>query len=256
MKLGAETIGSGEPLVMLHGWGMNSAVWHDFSRQLARRYEVTLIDLPGHGLSPYSGQQSIDAWANACLEVAPDRAVWIGWSLGSMVTMKAILSAPERVRGAVIIAGMPKFVKSEEWPHAMALRTLNQFIELMGDDMTRALERFLALQMLGSDLAVEVLRELKVRLRERPDPNPEALHAGLELLKHCDLRERLAEITCPMSWIYGGRDSLAPSRASEILQQWLSDPVVHIIEKAAHTPFLSHPIETEKLVIESLEAMA
>ncbi|MES9942890.1 MAG: pimeloyl-ACP methyl ester esterase BioH [Candidatus Thiodiazotropha sp. 6PLUC2] len=256
MKLGVETFGSGDALVMLHGWGMNSVVWHDFARHLGRSYRVTLIDLPGHGLSPYDGQQSIDAWANACLEVAPDRAAWIGWSLGSMVTLQAVLNAPERVRGAVLIAGMPKFVKSEEWPHAMALRTLNQFIELMGDDMTRALERFLALQMLGSDLAVEVLRGLKLKLQERPDPNPQALHAGLELLKQCDLRQRLVEITCPMSWIYGGRDSLAPAKASEILQQWLPNAAIHIIEKAAHTPFLSHPGETEKLVLDSLEAMA
>jgi pimeloyl-[acyl-carrier protein] methyl ester esterase len=256
MKLEVEQLGSGQDLVMLHGWGMNSAVWHDFARQLARTYRVTLIDLPGHGRSPYAGQQSIESWAESCLEVAPDKAVWLGWSLGSMVTLEAVLDAPERVQGALFIAGMPKFVKSEDWPHAMALKTLNQFIELMGDDMSRAQERFLALQMLGSDLAVEVLRGLKARLQEYPDPNPEALYAGLELLKHCDLRERMRHIAFTTTWIYGGRDTLAPSRASDVLSQWLPNAATHTIEKAAHTPFLSHPVETEKLVLDSLEKMA
>jgi pimeloyl-[acyl-carrier protein] methyl ester esterase len=255
MKLGFETLGRGDPLVMLHGWGMNSSVWYDFANRLADNYQVTLIDLPGHGLSPYGGQQDIAAWADACLAVAPAQAYWLGWSLGSMVTLQAAVTAPERVRGVVVTAGMPRFVKDEDWPQAMALKTLNQFIELMGDDMSRALERFLALQMLGSDLAVEVLRQLKVRLRERPDPNPDALYAGLALLQHCDLRHSLNRLACPTAWIYGGRDTLAPWRASENLKQWLPDATTHVIDRAAHTPFLSHPIETERLVLESLEGM-
>jgi pimeloyl-[acyl-carrier protein] methyl ester esterase len=256
MTLGTEILGSGENLVMVHGWGMNSVVWHDFAQRLASHHRITLIDLPGHGISPYAGQQSIESWAEACLEVAPEQALWLGWSLGSMVTLEAAISAPRRVRGIQIIAGMPRFVKGDDWPHAMARRTLNQFIDLLGDDMSRALERFLALQMLGSDLAVETLRDLKARLRERPDPNPEALQAGIEMLKHGDLRERLKGLACPTNWIYGGRDTLAPARASRHLQHWLPKASTHIIERAAHTPFLSHPDETEKLLRDSLEVMA
>ena len=171
-----------------------------------------------------------------------------------MVTLQAALTAPERVKGMLIIAGMPRFVQGADWPHAMALRTLNQFIQVLGDDLSRALERFLALQMLGSDLAVETLRGLKSKLRERPDPQPEALHAGLELLKRCDLRERLEVIDCPSAWSYGERDTLAPAAASEILKRWLPDASMHTISRAAHTPFLSHPAETEVLVRRSLEA--
>ncbi|MCG8052362.1 MAG: pimeloyl-ACP methyl ester esterase BioH [Candidatus Thiodiazotropha taylori] len=255
MKLSVETLGQGRELVMLHGWGMNSSVWYDFAQLLARHYRVTLIDLPGHGHSPYAGQERLWSWAESCLEVAPQQAIWLGWSLGSMVTLEAVLQAPERINGVLVIAGMPRFVSAEDWPHAMKLKTLEQFIELLGDDMSRALERFLALQMLGSDMAVEVIRGLKSRLQERPDPDPEALQAGLELLKHCDLRERLNRITCPTSWIYGGRDTLAPSGASESLRQWLPEATTHTITRAAHTPFLSHPLETEKLLLESLEAM-
>ncbi|RLW62161.1 MAG: pimeloyl-[acyl-carrier protein] methyl ester esterase, partial [gamma proteobacterium symbiont of Stewartia floridana] len=188
MKLSVETLGQGRELVMLHGWGMNSSVWYDFAQLLAKHYRVTLIDLPGHGHSPYAGQEQLWSWAESCLEVAPQQAIWLGWSLGSMVTLEAVLQAPERVNGVLVIAGMPRFVSAEDWPHAMKLKTLEQFIELLGDDMSRALERFLALQMLGSDMAVEVIRGLKSRLQERPDPDPEALQAGLELLKHCDLR--------------------------------------------------------------------
>ncbi|MEJ2610964.1 MAG: pimeloyl-ACP methyl ester esterase BioH [Candidatus Thiodiazotropha sp.] len=254
MKLAIETLGCGEDLVMVHGWGMNSSVWHDFAEQLAGHYRVTLIDLPGHGHSSYSGASSLEAWAQACLDAAPENAVWLGWSLGAMVTIQATILMPQRVKGLLIMAGMPKFIQDENWPHAMALRTLNQFNEMLGGDMNRALERFLALQMLGSDLAVERLRSIKIRLRERPEPSLEALQEGLELLRQSDLREKLHLISCPTAWIYGERDTLAPAAASETLKQWLPDARTHTISRAAHTPFLSHPSETEGLLLSCLEA--
>ncbi|MET0066486.1 MAG: pimeloyl-ACP methyl ester esterase BioH [Candidatus Thiodiazotropha sp.] len=254
MSLNAESIGQGPELVMLHGWGMNSSVWRDFAVSLAADYRVTLIDMPGHGRSPYRGQIRLEEWAEAALEVAPQRAAWLGWSLGSMVTLQAGLLAPRRFDGVLVLAGMPRFVQAEDWPHAMALRTLNNFIEVLGDDLSRAMERFLALQMLGSDLAMETLKKLKLRLEERPEPAPEALQAGLDLLRSGDLRAQLKLLTCPTAWIYGERDTLAPAAAAQRIADWLPQALTHTIPRAAHTPFLSHPQETERHVRETLES--
>ena len=253
MTLAYEVRGEGRELVMLHGWGMNSSVWSDFAHELARICRVTLIDLPGHGHSPFHGQQALTGWAEACLAVAPPRAVWLGWSLGSMVALQAAQIAPERVAGLMLVAGMPKFVQDEDWPHAMAPGTLDLFIQALGEDHSKALERFLALQMLGSDLMQETLRDLKRRLRERPDPHPQALETGLDLLKSADLRPTLGELACPTAWLYGDRDTLAPAQASEQLQAWLPQVSTEIIHGAAHTPFLSHPNETHRAVSRFLE---
>lgn len=253
MTLASEVRGEGRDLVMIHGWGMNSSVWSDFAHQLAADYRVTLIDLPGHGHSPFRGQRALTNWAESCLAVAPPRAVWLGWSLGSMVALQAAHLAPERVAGVMVLAGMPRFVQAEDWPNAMAPRTLDLFVQALGDDHTQTLERFLALQMLGSDLAKETLRRLKHRLRERPDPHPEALESGLDLLKSADLRHALGELACPTAWLYGDRDTLAPAAASKQLREWLPQVSIEVIPGAAHTPFLSHPIETHQAVSRFLE---
>ncbi|MEJ2393864.1 MAG: pimeloyl-ACP methyl ester esterase BioH [Candidatus Thiodiazotropha sp.] len=253
MTLATEVRGEGLDLVMLHGWGMNSSVWADFAHELASDYRVTLIDLPGHGHSPFRGQQALAGWAADCLAVAPPKAIWLGWSLGSMVALQAAHLAPERVTGVMVVAGMPRFVQGEDWPHAMAPRTLDLFIQALGDDHSKALERFLALQMLGSDMAQENVRRLKQRLRERPDPHPEALEAGLDLLKFADLRPTLSQLTCPTAWLYGDRDTLAPCKASELLPDWLPEVATEVIPGAAHTPFLSHPAETRRAVSRFLE---
>ena len=99
-----ETRGSGKDLVLLHGWGMSSAVWGDLANELTANYRVTLLELPGHGSSPLApGAKSLQDWAHACLAVAPERASWLGWSLGGLVGMQVALLAPERVETLVMV---------------------------------------------------------------------------------------------------------------------------------------------------------
>ena len=50
-KIHTETYGLGKPIVLVHGWAMHSGIWRLFARELAKHYQVTLIDLPGHGRS-------------------------------------------------------------------------------------------------------------------------------------------------------------------------------------------------------------
>ncbi|MEN8176184.1 MAG: pimeloyl-ACP methyl ester esterase BioH [Pseudomonadota bacterium] len=253
MTLAVSAMGSGPELVLLHGWGMNSTVWAGFSESLAERYRLWLIDLPGHGDSPYSGERTLADWASACLAVAPQRAVWLGWSLGAEVVLQAALQQPERVSAVIGLSGTPRFVQGDDWLHAMAPRTLEQFITASRQDHRRTLERFLALQVRGSETARDNLRLLKQQLRLRPDPRPEALDAGLGLLKTVDLRKQLAELSCPTGWLYGERDTLVPVAGSETLGRWLPEARIRVIGGAAHAPFLSHRSETTDAVFTLLE---
>jgi pimeloyl-[acyl-carrier protein] methyl ester esterase len=234
---------------------MNAAVWADFAARLAQAYRVTRIDLPGHGNSPFDGRKQLAGWAQACLDAAPDRAVWIGWSLGSMLCLQSALLAPSRIEAVIVLAGMPRFVQATDWRYAMAPKTLEQFIQALQRDHRQTLERFLALQMLNCDHGAQLLRRLKSLLRERPEPQPEALQVGLALLKTADLRAQLPQLACPTTWIYGNRDTLAPAKATADLRQWLPEAAMHIVEGAAHAPFLSHPHETHQLILSALETI-
>ena len=50
--LAHERIGSGEPLVLVHGIGHRRQAWYPVVDRLAEHREVILLDLPGHGESP------------------------------------------------------------------------------------------------------------------------------------------------------------------------------------------------------------
>lgn len=241
MKLHSRTLGQGPDLVLVHGWGMNAGVWAPLAEVLAADYRLTLVDLPGHGESPYDPERrTLADWAAMVAAVAPPGALWIGWSLGAQVALRAALDVPGTVRALVLVAGTPRFVEGDGWPHAMAAETFLQFADALVADHAGTLERFLALQVRGAQNAGETLRHLRREVRERPRPVDAALENGLDLLLGTDLRGELASLTRPLLWLLGERDTLVPSSVAPELARLRPDAVVSVLPGAAHAPFLSH----------------
>lgn len=242
MRLATETFGQGPDLVLVHGWGMNAGVWAPLRDALGERWRVTAIELPGHGESGFDPEATgLGDWADALLAVAPDRALWLGWSLGGQLSLAAAERAPGRMAGLVLAAANPRFVCSDDWPSAMPAGTFHDFAGQLAADAPRTLERFLALQVRGADGATETLRRLRAATRARPAPLGEALTAGLDLLLNNDLRQAAAELAVPSLWLFGGRDALVPAAAAEAVRSLAPAAQVHSITPAGHAPFLSHP---------------
>ena len=249
--------GSGPDLVLLHGWGMNGAVWGRLAETLTRSFRLTLPDLPGHGHSQYAPHGTTLAdWADACLDVAPASAIWIGWSLGGSVVMEAALRAPRRVTALVLVTATPRFVQGPDWPHAMPGATLAQFHAALVNDPVATLVRFLALQARGDDDARNVLRTLRQRLIQAPDADARGLDTGLDLLCDTDLRDRLISLGQPSLWLFGQHDTLVPWRCSESVSALLPAAHSEVIQGAAHAPFVSHYRTTLSLLVNFLEAFA
>lgn len=232
--------GRGAELFLLHGWGMNAAVWERLAAALSESFRVTVADLPGHGRSPYGLDGSIGAWVDACLEVAPEEAVWVGWSLGGSLALEAALRSPPRLRALVLVSTTPCFVRGPGWSHAVPAAILERFREALAGDPATTLERFLALQVKGGEDARPQLRRLRSFLAGQPVAQRSALDDGLRLLLETDLRPRLAELALPSLWLLGDRDTLVPWRWSEALPRLLPEARRELIRGASHAPFLSH----------------
>jgi pimeloyl-[acyl-carrier protein] methyl ester esterase len=240
--LATQVFGRGPDLVLVHGWGMNAGVWAPLRERLAARWRVTAVELPGHGESAFDpGTAGLDDWAAALLAAAPERALWLGWSLGGQLSLAAAARAPERVAGLALAATSPRFVRGDDWPAAMPADTFHAFAGQLAEDAPRTLERFLALQVRGAAGATETLRELRNATRARPAPQSGALRAGLELLLHNDLRAATAALEVPSLWLFGGRDALVPAAAEQPVRELLPAARVYSIATAGHAPFLSHP---------------
>ncbi|MCX8961927.1 pimeloyl-[acyl-carrier protein] methyl ester esterase [Erwinia psidii] len=235
-----QTIGSGDrDLVMLHGWGLNAEVWHNTINRLSPHFRLHLVDLPGYGRSRGFAPQSLKDMVAALMPVAPPQALWLGWSLGGLVASQLALDYPQRVRGLVSVASSPCFSAEAGWP-GIRPETLSSFQQQLSDDFQRTVERFLALQTMGSESARQDARQLKNVVLSLPAPDIAVLNAGLEILRTADLRSEMMALRVPLLRIYGALDGLVPRGIAALLDvHWPGSESV-IIEKAAHAPFISH----------------
>ncbi|KTS16057.1 carboxylesterase [Pantoea dispersa] len=235
------TTGTGDrDLVLLHGWGLNAEVWQHIVPRLSPHFRLHLVDLPGFGRSRGFGPLSLAQMAQQLLPQLPARAVLLGWSLGGLVASQLALSQPDRVAALISVASSPCFTARDEWP-GIQPETLATFQQQLSSDFQRTVERFLALQTMGTENARQDARQLKEVVLSQPMPSVAVLEGGLNILRHEDLRSALDGLTLPFLRIYGALDGLVPRRiAPQLDARWPYSQSV-VIAKAAHAPFISHP---------------
>jgi len=238
-----EVCGSGPALVLIHGWGLNGVVWQQLIPELARNFEVHIVDLPGFGLSNHiAASELLEDWVDSVIAAIDKPAIWLGWSLGGLVATQAALSHPDRVLQLITVASSPKFSLAKDWP-GIKPDVLNQFQQQLQQNFSKTLDRFLAIQAMGSESAKQDIGHLKEVLKSRPIPCKNALKIGLDLLDDVDLRACLSSIEVPFLRIYGRLDSLVSQRLIAQIDTLAPQSQRVIMMKASHAPFISHRTE-------------
>ncbi len=227
-------------LVLLHGWGAHSGVWQSVLETLLKNFTITCIDLPGHGHSGDINKNSVDGWADAVLDVAPEKAIWLGWSLGGLIAQQVSSRHPYRIEKLILLTSTPKFISSADWLDAVDEQVFRDFHAEVIRDSHASLLKFIALQTRGSATAAQDSRVLKKTLLT-PEPSAKALDNGMQILLTTDLRDELSQIVSPVLWLAGQRDTLVPCSLIDRLESLVSDLTSVVIKQAGHAPFLSHP---------------
>lgn len=244
--------GQGPDMVLLHGWGMHGGYWSGLVTELEKQFRVHCVDLPGHGYSSYEGEHTINDYVERLmqsLEKFIERpAILIGWSLGGLIAQRLTLDHPQLVSRLLLIASTPAFVQRDGWPNATTPEVLQGFADNLANDYKATLNRFLALQVRGSEQQQQGLRELRGQLFSRGEPDQAGLKQGLGLLHDVDLRNELHAITQPVSLLGGERDTLVPQKVFSNIAELIPNVTTNIIPRAGHAPFLSHPIQCLEII--------
>lgn len=243
-----EDYGTGKTVILVHGWAMHSGILRDFAQQLAKKFRVICVDLPGHGRSDAVHPFNLQKIGDALLQAVPgEPCCWIGWSLGANVVLDIGQRYPDRVDSLVLMAGNPRFVSDAEWP-GMPIEMLEAFAENLGFSIRSTLQRFLGLQVRGLPESRAILSQMKAVLSDCEVADEQVLKAGLEILKHSDLRTAIKQTKKPVLMILGEKDTLVPVAAGKAVQQWAPKTKIHEIEGAGHVPFLTHKQESVEII--------
>ena len=250
-----ESVGQGPDLVLIHGWAMHGGIFAPLTEYLRANFRLHVVDLPGHGFSRDDEVElNLDACADALIEKLP-RAIWMGWSLGGLVPLTVALKYPNRLRAIVEIAAAPRFLEAADWPWGISESTFEQFGRGLHDNYRLVVERFIALEVLGSQNAQAELRELKARVFERGEPSLDALKQGMRILENTDLRSSMSKLAVPNLWIAGRRDRLIQPGA----MRWSSqqNPMGRFLElSAGHAPFISGAQEVATAITQFASTLA
>ncbi|MFT6987476.1 MAG: pimeloyl-[acyl-carrier protein] methyl ester esterase [Psychromonas sp.] len=231
-------IGQGENLVLLHGWGVNSAVWEPVIEQLSQHFRLYLIDLPGFGKSKGLSEYTLQTIVDAIVAVLPERAAWCGWSLGGLVATYASYIYPDKVSKLIQVCSSVKFVAETSWP-GVESSVFDNFKQAVQTDRDKTLGRFIGIQAMGCASGRKDASTLKKLLAGTEQAESKALLAGLELLNKSDLREKFSQLAVPCLSLFGQFDSLIPLQTGQEMGCLLAKSQQKTFKNSAHAPFIS-----------------
>lgn len=233
-------IGQGPELALIHGWGLDSAVWQPLLAALAQRFRVHLVDLPGYGQAP-DDSADFTHTAQALIDALPHPVTLCGWSLGAMLALRAARLAPEHISGLILVGATASFTQRTDWPAAQPPEVVDSFAASVRLEPQQTRQRFIALLSQGDSQARAIGRTLVAGQRQGPTPDAETLSRGLKWLREVDLRPLLPAVTARSLLIHGENDSLNPLAAAQCLSEILLNARLEVFAAAGHAPFLNDP---------------
>ena len=236
-------IGQGKDLVLIHGWGMHSGIWEPIIDKFSNEYTLHLVDIPGMGKSHVIDPYDLNHVVEVISESLPTSFDILGWSLGSLITLKMSLMYPEKIHRMVLVGGTPCFINQIDWSHGVDIRDFNDFANKLFKNYKSTMINFYTLQLMHSKNSKLLIKKLKQIDEAENPPDVKSLQLGLDILLKNDLRDDINKIDHQTLLIVGDMDRLTPKSASMWLESHMKKGQLKVIEGASHIPFLSHPDE-------------
>lgn len=238
--------GQGKPLILLHGWAMSAAAFHELAGLLGENFRVLVPDLPGHGQSDPAAQSDLAGLANILSDWLKDLAVapcaLVGWSLGGMLSLRIAADEVLSVRRLVLIGATPKFTKSDDWPFGLPVTEVRAMARNLKKRFEATLGEFFSLTFAGETIPVDRLRTIRdFAVRSSSLPDRDTAFALLNMLAEQDQREILPAIQAPTMILHGELDRISPVGAGRAMADLLPRAEFISLAGIGHAPFLSQP---------------
>jgi pimeloyl-ACP methyl ester carboxylesterase len=240
--LGYRELGSGPPVLLLHGWPTSSYLWRGVMPSLERDNRVLALDLPGFGASdkPLGAgygfdffERSIDGFLAA---MGVDDVALAGHDLGGPIALRWALGRPPRVRRLALLNTLvyPDF-SSAVIEFVSALMTPESRDQLTSASGLAGVMRLGVAD--GANLPDEVVTAVASPFQSR-DARLALAQAGigLEPDRFEEIARALPSLQVPVRIVYGERDAILPDVAETVarLERDLPDVEATALPEAGH----------------------
>jgi pimeloyl-ACP methyl ester carboxylesterase len=232
--------GSGEPIILLHGFPTSGHVWSGVVPLLPTGHRVVVLDLLGFGRSDPPGSEELSVSSHAARVVALmdvlgiRKATLVGHHLGGGIAQATALHWPDRVTRLALLDSIGFDVTVTG-----TLALMRAFLQLARFLPTRTL-----LRVVGSDLLHRYVDAERGRHSISQYLRPfESDGGGRVFLRHLsafseretiDLALELGRLRVPTALVWGANDAFVPPSLARRLRSALPHATLDIIEDVRH----------------------
>lgn len=242
--------GSGEPLLLLHGFTGSIAAWGgELLAGLSRQRRVIAVDLLGHGESSDCSDPARFAFEELLedilqvldtLELAS--VTWLGYSMGGRLALGAAVRCPHRVSSLILESASPGLASENE---RRARRRADEALAegILRGGMEAFVDHWMGLPLFATQgkLPAKVREEQRARrLKNRPDSLAACLR-GMGTGAQPSFWEELSRIELPTLLMAGEEDGKFSSIAREMARA-MPRARLHLVPRAGHTIHLENPL--------------
>jgi len=253
-----EEHGSGEPLLLIMGWGGNAASWRPQLAGLAEHFRVIAFDNRGVGRTsapegPYTIPQMAQDATGLMDELDIRRAHIFGISMGGMIAQELAIEQPNRIDKLVLGCTSPGSTQAAGV--AQLHGDVASFRDQNGQHDLEWFQEFL-LRLWTQDAMTKATAELQdfvLSLIRFPPTSHGLIHQAEAVLSH-NTYDRLSQIQHETLVITGDEDPLIHPENSVILAERIPNARLMVFEGLRHAFHLEKPHLANDAILEFLLA--
>ncbi|MCE4052291.1 alpha/beta fold hydrolase [Pseudomonas sp. Au-Pse12] len=237
MRLHYQDMGSGEPVVFIHGSGPGASGHSNFKGNYpafaAAGHRCIVPDLPGYGASDkprveYRLAFFVEALTGLLDALDIGRCVLIGNSLGGAIAVQLALDQPQRVSRLVLMAPGGLMDKQEYYQRMPGIQRMAAAFATDELHDASGMRRLLGLQVFDPSLiSDETVNERVAVVREQP-------REVLSTMQVPNLTARLAELSCPILGFWGVNDQFCPASGAQTLMEHCRQIRLLLLSECGH----------------------
>jgi pimeloyl-ACP methyl ester carboxylesterase len=241
-------LGSGPPLLLVHGLMVSSGMFVPVVDRLAATHRVIIPDLRGHGRSralppPYTARRLAADLVGVLKHLGIASTAVLGYSQGGAIAQQLALDSPTHCSRLVLactcafnMATPREQLEGRVTPLLLRVLGPRRFAQFVVSQGAKELDKAGAEWLMG--LMANQDRKLMI--------------AAWKETMAFDSRRRLPEIVCPTLVVAGSNDRAVPQHHARMLHDSIRGSKLVVIPGAGHTLIWTHPNELVRVTEEFL----
>jgi 3-oxoadipate enol-lactonase len=243
--------GNGNPLVLLHGFPLDSRIWRELIPPLAAHARVITLDLPGFGKStttkPFTMETIADDVHQLLHDIGALPCELAGLSMGGYVALAYAKKYLADLRGLILIDTRSQ----ADTPQGREAR--NAMIALANTKGSMAVAEQMFPKMLGPNPDPKVAAELMDIMKACP---VKGIQYALDAMRdRPDSTDLLPTLALPTLIIVGESDAITPPELSRTMHQAIPGSKLSIIPSAGHMSPMEQPAAVANAIQEFLKVI-